>query len=78
MNRRAFLHTTLAATAGTAFLPRTIFAADAASAAEQAHSEIWRRFVDKYGIMIDFTDLDGSVSLPTPEECREGKPNALG
>ena len=20
--------------------------------------------------MIDFTDLDGSVSLPTPEECR--------
>lgn len=33
MNRRTFLHTTLAATAGTAFLPRTIFAADAASAA---------------------------------------------
>jgi len=28
--------------------------------------------------MIDFCDLDGSVSLPTPEECREGKPNALG
>jgi hypothetical protein len=28
--------------------------------------------------MIDFTAPDGSVSLPTPEECREGKPNALG
>lgn len=28
--------------------------------------------------MLDFTDLDGSVSLPTPEELRDGKPNALG
>lgn len=36
MNRRTFLHTTLAATAGTAFLPRKIFAADAATAAGQA------------------------------------------
>jgi hypothetical protein len=78
MNRRTFLHTTLAATTGSAFLPRIIFAADAASAAEQAHAEIWRRFVDRHGIMIDFTDLDGSVSLPTHEECRAGKPNALG
>lgn len=28
--------------------------------------------------MIDFADMDGKVSLPTPEECKEGKPNALG
>lgn len=28
--------------------------------------------------MIDFAAMDGSVSLPTPEECRDGKPNALG
>lgn len=49
-----------------------------AKAAQQAHEEIWRRFIDAYGIMIDFADLDGSVSLPTPEECRAGKPNALG
>lgn len=47
-------------------------------AAEQAHSEIWRRFIDKHGVMLDFTDLDGTVDLPTPEECRLGKPNALG
>jgi hypothetical protein len=47
-------------------------------AVQQAHSEIWRRFVDKHGVMLDFTDLDGSVDLPTPEECRSGKPNALG
>lgn len=28
--------------------------------------------------MIDFADKDGKVSLPTPEECKAGKPNALG
>src|SRR5207237_9753667 len=53
-------------------------ACDAASAVEQAQAEIWRRFIDRNGIMLDFTALDGMVSLPTPEECREGKPNALG
>ncbi len=46
--------------------------------AGQAHTEIWRRFIDEHGVMLDFTDLDGSVDLPTPEECRTGKPNALG
>ena len=45
---------------------------------EQAHLEIWRRFVDEHGILLDFTDLDGSVNYPTPDECRNGKPNALG
>ena len=55
-----------------------IFAADASQAAESAHRELWRRFIDKYGIMIDFADMDGKVSLPTPEECKAGKPNALG
>lgn len=53
-------------------------AADPAAAVEQAHAEIWRRFIDKYGVMIDFAGLDGAVNYPTPEECREGKPNALG
>lgn len=48
------------------------------AAIEQARGEMWRRFVDDYGIIADFTDLDGTVNLPTPEECREGKPNALG
>ncbi len=45
---------------------------------EEAHAEIWRRFVDQHGILLDFTDLDGKVNYPTPEECRLGKPNALG
>jgi len=54
------------------------FTPDPALAAEQAHAEIWRRFIDQHGVMVDFTDLDGSINLPTPEECRQGKPNALG
>ena len=78
MNRRSFLQVSLAASSASALLPSSLFARDAASGAEQAHAEIWRRFVDKHGIMIDFTDLNGSVSLPTAEELREGKPNALG
>jgi len=78
MNRRSFLHTTLASTAVSALTPLSAQSSGAASAAEVAHREIWRRFIDKYGIMIDFADMDGSVSLPTPEECRLGKPNALG
>src|SRR5262245_8580223 len=49
-----------------------------AAAVESAHREIWRRFVDSHGIMLDFTDLDGTVKYPTPDECRDGKPNALG
>lgn len=77
MNRRYFLRTSLATT-GIGLFPSSSRSADAADSAEQAHRELWRRFIDDYGIMIDFTDLDGSVSLPTPEECRLGKPNALG
>lgn len=52
--------------------------ASPAAAAEQAHAEMVRRFVDKHGILLDFADLDGKVIYPTPEECRQGKPNALG
>lgn len=70
-------HTLFAALLAVACTTK-LLAAEPAKAAEQAHSEIWRRFVDKYGIMIDFSDMDGKVSLPTPEECKTGKPNALG
>ncbi len=73
MNRRAFIATTLAASC-----VRHVEAADTATAAKQAHTELWRRFIDQHGLTIDFTDLDGSVSIPTPEECRLGQPNALG
>ncbi len=47
-------------------------------AVQQAHTVLWSRFIDPHGVFIDFTDLDGKVNYPTPEECRSGKPNALG
>ena len=81
MKRRTLLQSTLALGAG--MVPRLSFAAepfhaDAETAIDQAHAELWRRFVDEYGILVDFCDLEGKVNLPTPEECRTGKPNALG
>ncbi|MBM4047100.1 MAG: hypothetical protein FJ279_18515 [Planctomycetes bacterium] len=45
---------------------------------ELAHREIWRRFIGPQGLLYDYTALDGTALLPTPEECRTGKPNALG
>ena len=42
-------------------------------AVEQAHSELWQRFVDSHGIIRDFVG-----ELPTPEDCASGKPNAIG
>ncbi len=45
---------------------------------ETAHLNIWSRYVNQYNILNDFTGLDGEVSLPTPEECHDGKINALG
>lgn len=45
---------------------------------EKAHRELWRRFVDpKWCIIYNHADLEGNVVLPTPEECRADKPNAL-
>jgi hypothetical protein len=78
MKRRTFLSSTLAATSSATFLPRRSVAAEAAGAVEAAHAEVWRRFIDKHHVMIDFAALDGSVLLPTPEDCRDGMPNALG
>jgi hypothetical protein len=42
-------------------------------AVEQAHAELWNRLVDRHGII-----LDNAGDLPTPEDCRLGKPNAIG
>ena len=56
----------------------SVCAADPAAAIERAHAQIWDRFVDAHGILIDYVGLDGKTDLPTPEECKAGKPNALG
>ncbi|MEQ1859969.1 MAG: FAD-dependent oxidoreductase [Chthoniobacteraceae bacterium] len=50
---------------------------DAGAAAGWAHTELWRRFVDERGVVLDYTALDGSYPRPTPEDCREMKPSAL-
>lgn len=42
-------------------------------AVEQAHFELWHRFVDSHGIIRDFVG-----EQPTPEDCSLGKPNAIG
>src|ERR1700722_12648894 len=78
MNRRHFLNSSFAAATASALPLRTCCAANFAASIEQAHAEIWRRFIDAHGVMVDFADLDGAVNLPTPEECLKGKPNALG
>lgn len=46
-------------------------------AAQKAHDEIWKRFVDEYDLVLDYTGLDGKIIRPTPEDCREMKPSAL-
>ena len=44
-----------------------------ARSVKQAHEELWKRFVDRYGIVQDFAG-----ELPTPEDCALGRPNAIG
>lgn len=63
--------TALLLLASHALLP----AADATlpKAIDQAHTELWRRFVDPHGIIRDFVG-----DLPTPEDCKLGRPNAIG
>ncbi len=45
---------------------------------ERAHQEIWRRFIDEHGILIDFSDTNGAFARPTADEFRQNQPNALG
>lgn len=50
----------------------------AGASVEQAHSELWRRFIDpRWFTFYDHAGLDGEVILPTAEECRSNTPNAL-
>ncbi len=82
--RRSFIHGATALSA-TIVLPgrATVMASrqrqeELASCIESAHQELWRRFVTREGVIIDYAREDGTVPLPTPEECAVGKPNALG
>ncbi len=79
LSRRRFLASGLATAAAAGLAPRrALAAADPAARAEVLHAEIWRRFIDPHGVLLDYAAPDGTVPIPTPEECRLGKPNALG
>lgn len=74
INRRQSLKVAIA----PFLLPHLGRAADSPEAAvEKAHAELWRRFVDQHNVILDFCGLDGSIFRPTPEDCRDMKPNAL-
>lgn len=47
------------------------------SSIESAHEELWRRFILPDGNFLDYSELNGTVFLPEPGECRRGFPNAL-
>jgi len=42
-----------------------------------AHRELWSRFVDEHGLILDYVGLKGEIVRPTPEDCRDMKPSAL-
>lgn len=46
-------------------------------AVQNAHDELWRRFVDEHHLILDYVGLKGEIVRPTPEDCREMKPSAL-
>lgn len=75
--RRTAIKVGLGLAAGS-MLSGQVLAASAEANIEAAHAEIWRRFIDPYDILVDYADEEGRYPRPTPEECREGKPNALG
>jgi len=77
VSRRALLKAGAGLLLSTPFILRAE-SPKAEAAVQVAHEEMWRRLIDKHGVMLDFTDEAGKVIIPTPEECRLGKPNALG
>ncbi len=44
-----------------------------AAAIEEVHAVLWSRFVGGDGLIHDYVG-----ELPTPEDCRQGRPNAIG
>lgn len=61
------------------FLMASVAVADdtPGKAAEKAHTELWRRFVDEHNLILDYVGLKGEIVRPTPDDCREMKPSAL-
>jgi hypothetical protein len=44
----------------------------------KAHERIWSEFMDmENGLLYDYVGADGDFNIPTPDECKASKPNAL-
>ena len=43
------------------------------AAVEQAHAQLWGRYVDRNGVILDYVG-----EIPTPDDCAVGRPNAIG
>ena len=49
-----------------------------ANSIDKAHHQIWSKFMDKENrLLYDYIDSAGTISIPTPEECKKSMPNAL-
>lgn len=59
-------------------LPGTGYEGDLAAAVGRLHSVLWRRLVDpRTGVLLDYAGPDGEADIPTPDDCRACRPNAL-
>jgi len=75
-SRRAFLRhaARLAAASSLAAIPACADNTPRLLAAvEQAHAALWRKRVDRHGVILDYLG-----EIPTPEDCTLGRPNAIG
>lgn len=44
---------------------------------EVLHADLWKRFMQPNGVLLDYNTPAGDVALPSAEEALQGKPNAL-
>ncbi|QIF05929.1 hypothetical protein [Roseimicrobium sp. ORNL1] len=82
VKRRAFLKGGLAAVAswqmGGAWSEAQVQSTSVEAMAEDAHQEIWRRFIDKrLDVLFHYVGLNGEVILPTADHCVASQPNGM-
>ncbi len=61
------------APAGAPATPAAVSPQQLADAVEEAHAVLWSKFIGDDGFIHDFVG-----ELPTPEDCEQGRPNAIG
>lgn len=80
VKRRAVLKSGLAALASLPMGGTWSYAAATSleAIAEEAHQEIWRRFIDKrLDVLFHYVGLSGEVTLPTADHCAAAQPNGM-